>query len=257
MARFCPLFSGSSGNSTYIGCASGGILIDAGVGARSVVSALSGHGVEIETVEAVFITHSHGDHIRGLAPLVKNRNIRVFASQGTANTICEAVPTVEIIGENGIDAGGMFIQAFPTSHDCEGSCGYVIDTPDGRRMAVCTDLGYVSDEVRGALTGCDLILFESNHDVNMLRNGGYPYPLKQRIMSNTGHLSNACCSDELPWFVQNGTTRIILGHISKDNNFPELALATARSSLSSKSMEENQDYILSAASPCDGKLTAF
>ena len=259
MARFCPLFSGSSGNVTYIGCASGGILIDAGVGARSVVSALTAVETDIHTIEAVFITHEHSDHIRGLSTLVRRHGIRVYASFETASALRHMMPDIDvnIMGEDGMETGGLFVQSFPTSHDCAGSSGYVVDTPDGRRIAVCTDLGHVTDEVRGALTGCDLILLESNHDVNMLKNGGYPYYTKLRILSDKGHLSNACCADELPWLIQNGTTRLILGHISRENNFPELALATAKSALASKSMAENVDYTLSAARPAGGRMMVF
>ena len=256
MARVCPLFSGSSGNSTYIGCASGGILIDAGVGARSIFNALSALDIDIETVNAVFVTHEHSDHIRGLAPLQRKYGLRVFASQQTAAALSDEAE-VEVIDGDGTEMGGMLIERFPTSHDCSGSSGYTVCTPDGRRIGVCTDLGQLTDDVRSALYGCDLVLIESNHDVNMLKNGRYPYHTKLRILSDRGHLSNVCCADELPGLIRTGTTRVILGHISRDNNFPELALATARSALTVAGLLENQDYLLSVASPSGSRLTVL
>ena len=253
MARICPLFSGSTGNSTYIGCASGGVLIDAGVGARSICGALDLLGADIKNIWAVFVTHEHTDHIRGLPALAKKHGIKIYASEKTAEALSPAIDA-SIIDERGVQAGGLLIKRFDTSHDCPGSGGYVVTTPDGHKIGVCTDLGHVDHGVREALAGCDVILIESNHDVNMLKNGGYPYHTKLRILSERGHLSNACCADELPRLVKSGLTRIILGHISRDNNFPELALQTARAALLAEGMRENSDYLLWAAPPTAGKL---
>ncbi|MDR1892829.1 MAG: MBL fold metallo-hydrolase [Oscillospiraceae bacterium] len=253
MARICPLFSGSTGNSTYIGCASGGVLIDAGVGARSICGALGNLGVDIKHVSAVFVTHEHTDHIRGLPTLAKKHGIKIYASEKTAQALAPVV-NARVIDGQGVQAGDMLITRFDTSHDCPGSGGYVVTTPDGHRIGVCTDLGHVSDEVRSALTGCDAVLIESNHDVNMLKNGSYPYHTKLRILSERGHLSNACCADELPALIKNGLTRVILGHISRDNNFPELALTTARTALLAHGMRENSDYLIWAAPPAGGRL---
>lgn len=255
MSRFCALFSGSSGNCTYIGGSEGGILIDAGVSAKGIVSALAEREIDIAGIRAVFVTHEHSDHIKGLRVLASRRGIPVYASAGTLAALpgCEEVETRSMDGAP-VHLAGMEISRFATDHDCEGSSGYVVTTPDGRRMAVCTDLGHVSDGVRAAIQGCDLVLLESNHDVMMLQNGGYPYYLKRRILSENGHLSNVCCAAELPELVKSGATRLVLGHLSRENNYPELALACARAALMGGGMRENIDYILCAASPAGGKM---
>ena len=146
----------------------------------------------------------------------------------------------------------MFIEPFRISHDCAEGYGYKINTYDDRKVAVATDLGYISKEVKNSLTGCDTIVIEANHDIGMLQNGRYPYDLKRRILSDKGHLSNMACADLLPYFTENGTTRFVLAHLSAENNIPELAYQTAVCSLSMAGIKENSDYILSVA-PAENK----
>ena len=141
----------------------------------------------------------------------------------------------------------MFIRPFRTSHDCAESVGYTVETPDNRKLSVLTDTGYVSDEMYNAVSGSDLILAESNHDIGMLRNGPYNYNLKRRILSDKGHLSNAACAELVTKLVGEGTTRLILGHLSKENNLPSLAFETTRSAMSMAGARENIDYLLSVA----------
>lgn len=259
MARFVPLFSGSSGNCTYIGCSGGGILIDAGVSAKAITAALAQLELEPSAIQAIFVTHEHIDHVKGLKVFAGKNHIPIYASVKTLEAL-EAGERYDARTEGRVINGGpvglahMQVTRFATSHDCPGSSGYVVETADGRKMAVCTDLGYVSEEVRAALTGCDLVLLESNHDVMMLQNGPYPYPLKRRILSDSGHLSNAGCAAELGGLIQAGATRLVLGHISKENNYPELALASARAALTDGGYKENMDYILQAAPPAGGRM---
>ena len=144
--------------------------------------------------------------------------------------------------------GALEIESFDTPHDSVHSLGYRISTPDGRRLTVATDLGYISDPVRERLTGSDLVLIESNYDQRMLSVSDYPYQLKKRIASNIGHLSNEDCSGELSRLVRTGTTRLVLGHLSQNNNLPELAYQTAQCSLSMSGMQEGRDYLLQVAS---------
>ena len=129
--------------------------------------------------------------------------------------------------------------SFRTPHDSRESTGYRVSTSDGRSLAVATDMGHMTEEVRGALHGCDLVLIESNHDIRMLENGPYPYVLKRRILAATGHLSNDACSCELPNLIRQGTTRLFLAHLSKDNNSPELAYITAQTALAEAGMTED------------------
>lgn len=252
MARFCSLFSSSSGNSTYVGSSHGGILIDVGVSAKKTADALKNIGVDPDTVAAIFITHEHSDHINGVRVFAERHGIKVYSSAGTLTGMEEAgtiTPKVraDVIPQEGIEAGGMFIRPFRTPHDSRESTGYTIVTPDSKRIAIATDIGKVTDTVMDAIFGCDLVLLESNHDVGMLRNGPYPYFLKERILSDYGHLSNESCADTAVRLMESGTTRFVLGHLSKENNIPALAYETTHAAMRMAGAVENIDYLLSVA----------
>ena len=253
MTIFQPLFSGSSGNSTYISNGTFSILIDIGVSAKAITDALLGIGSKPDEIDAIFITHEHSDHIKGIRVFASKFDIPVYANNETMNELLKDekfASNVEYrIIESPVNINENIIKTFSTPHDSVSSCGYRIETNDKRIITVCTDIGCVTDEIRNALSGADIVLFESNHETNMLMNGTYPYPLKLRIASDTGHLSNRCCAEELPQLVKNGTTRIVLGHISKDNNTPLLAETTAVSTLKMHGFERDLDYILSVAKP--------
>lgn len=252
MARFSSLFSSSSGNCSYIGSAKGGILIDAGVSAKQINLKLDCIGVNPVDIGAIFVTHEHSDHVRGLRVFASKHKIPVYATQGTVDALISsgvANGSFEInpVDSDGIEVNGQFIVPFRTSHDSAQSCGFVVSTTDDRKIAVATDTGYVTEETRAAVKGCDLILAESNHDIGMVRNGIYPYLLKRRILSDVGHLSNIDCSNFVTDLVKNGTTRIVLGHLSKENNIPELAFQTSKSALDCAGAVQFRDYILSVA----------
>ncbi len=254
MARFSSLSSSSSGNCSYIGSADSGILIDAGISAKQINLKLDCIGVDPVGIGAIFITHEHSDHVRGLRVFASKHNIPVYATQGTINALINsdtANGSFEInpINESGLEVNGQFITPFKTSHDSAQSCGYLIKTSDDRKIAIATDTGIITEETRAAVKGCDLIIAESNHDIGMLRNGNYPYMLKRRILSDKGHLSNIDCSRFVTELVQSGTTRIILGHLSKENNIPELAYQTSKSALDCAGAVNFKDYILKVAHP--------
>lgn len=203
MARYCPLFSGSSGNCCYIGSAAGGVLVDAGVSARRIETALREREIDPGSIRAICVTHEHSDHVAGLRVLTRRYGMPVFASRGTLEELLHAGILGErdafaVIDEEGIEVADMEITAFPTPHDSAESLGFRIHTADDRRIAVTTDMGYMTPVVRKALRGCDLVHIESNHDIRMLENGPYPYFLKKRILAKTGHLSNEACAAELP-----------------------------------------------------------
>lgn len=253
MARFCPLFSGSSGNCLYVGTSVGGVLIDAGVSARRIEQALLAREVDPKSIRAIFVTHEHTDHISGLRVLQKRYGMPVYASYGTLEGIREAgafaqadfcLPITDTVALDECQ-----ITSFRTSHDSRESTGFRIELRDGRTVGVATDLGVMTSSVRVALRGCDLVHIESNHDVRMLENGTYPYVLKRRILSSTGHLSNEACAAELPSLIRSGTTRIFLGHLSRENNMPTLAAATASAALQTCGAVENVDYLLQVAAP--------
>jgi phosphoribosyl 1,2-cyclic phosphodiesterase len=259
MAKISVMFSGSRGNSTYISSGNDALLVDAGVSAKQILTALEQRMFDVSKLRGIFITHAHTDHISGLRVLLKKLNLPVYASKETLgalilegafssdNKYYDIEDTTEFLMDIGVD----FVK---TSHDCEGSGGYVFTLQNGEKISVCTDLGYVSDTVRNAISGSKAIVLESNHDVGMLQNGIYPFATKQRILSDEGHLSNAACANELPELLKNGATNIILAHLSRDNNTPDLADVTARSVLMEKGFKSDVDYSLYIAPPTGGKI---
>jgi len=269
MARICPLFSGSSGNATLVGNRDGYILIDAGVSCKRLRAAMFERDIDPPKIAAVFITHDHSDHIAGLRVFAESLGLPVFATEPVLEAIAaaNAMPTgVQINplppGENAhadncVETAGMRIRSFATSHDAPGSCGFIIETADGHKIAVATDMGVITDGVRSAVTGCDLILIESNYDKAMLEAGGYPYYLKRRILSDRGHLCNDDCAAELPGLCASGTTRIILGHISRENNMPAVARQSALCALQMAGLSDGLDFMLSAAAPAGNKMVIF
>ncbi len=260
MSRIFTLASGSSGNCTYIGCGKSGILVDAGISAKGITEGLAAVAADPKDILAIFVTHEHIDHISGLRVFANKYNIPIFASEGTAAAIeCNTCISKELLNtfSSSVAVGDMEITRFATSHDCEGSSGYTVLLPDGKKCAVCTDLGYVSEEVRRAIKGSTALVLESNHDVNMLQKGTYPEHLKRRILSDKGHLSNNACSKELGDLVESGTTHIILGHLSRENNKPELARISAVAALVDRKMTVDEDYRLYIAPPKNGKAIIF
>lgn len=263
MAKFCTLASGSSGNSTYISTTDGDILVDIGISYKALNTSLAECGCNIEKLRAVAITHTHTDHIKGLKTFLKRHKIPIICSLETSNFLAEnnLLPSAEceilLTDNKPITLGDISVDFFKTSHDADGSMGYVITLPDGKKSAVCTDLGVITPTVKEHLAGCDTVLIESNHDVEMLRRGPYPAQLKLRILSETGHLSNNDCAAVLPYLLQNGTKRIVLGHLSDENNTPLLALSTSRTALLNMGAKQDWDYILTVAKPKTVGVTLF
>ncbi len=255
MLRYCSLFSGSKGNSTYVGTSSCGVLIDAGVSAKRIESSLRERDVDARSIRAVLVTHEHTDHIAGLRVLCKRYGWPLIASRGTLTAMAEYNKIDAdrkmycIQAGQKITLGDIQIEAFATPHDSRESYGYCITNEQGRSIAVATDMGYITSSVEEAIAGVDLVHIESNHDVTMLRNGPYPYPLKQRIEGEGGHLSNAACAALLPRLLRGGTSRFVLAHLSEENNLPALAKQTSADSLNAVGAKEGSDYLLDVASP--------
>lgn len=250
MARIYPLFSSSKGNSTFIGTENGGILIDCGVSCRRLMNALSINRIPAEAVKAIFITHEHSDHVSGLKLFSGKLGCPVYGQKKTLQRLADTdklSPNSLIVEltDKPVCAAGMEVRCFNTPHDTVQSCGYRITTDDNKTCAVCTDLGHVTEEVHRNLTGCRLVLLESNYDEGMLRIGGYPLYLKERILSATGHLSNDDCAAEIEKLIRSGTFYFVLGHLSQDNNRPYIADNTVRNSL--KEFVDGRDYLLGIA----------
>ena len=262
MAKIVPLFSSSKGNSYYIQGNSTAILVDAGRNLKQLELAMAANELDMRRVEAVFVTHEHSDHISALKVLLKRYDIPLYATRGTLDylTAYDKVPASARLSviEDVVQTGDFRVERVGTSHDATEPCGYFITTPDGRRMSIVTDTGYLTDDAKKAISRSHLAVIESNHDIDMLREGAYPYILKQRILSDSGHLSNAACDEALPGFVGAGLTRIILGHLSEENNTPHLALSGAVEALRRAGMTADTDYLINVAPVAtDGKAMMF
>ncbi len=251
MSRFSPLFSSSSGNSMFFGCGQGGILIDCGVTAKRLTLALEKIEVSPEFIKGIFITHEHTDHCSALRVLAKRYGFKVYSSLGTLNALragnkLDPNTDADVITDE-VVIGNMRVQRIDTPHDAAESCCYRVTAPDGKSALIATDMGVMLPDVRTAAEQSDFVVLESNHDINMLKNGFYPYPLKQRILSNRGHLSNEACAKELVNLVEKGTLRLMLGHLSEENNTVPLAMSTSVDLLTSNGMKYKSDYSLDVA----------
>lgn len=256
MTEFCTLASGSSGNAALLCVNNTNILIDMGISCKRVTAALSQLGLGGEQLSAVLITHEHSDHIAGLATYIKKYRTAIVTTPDTARQLTRRIegiaPLLQCVawGER-ITLGEVTITVLPTSHDCTGSCAFHFETPDGT-VGYLTDTGYIPAETAHALLGTALLVLESNHDVEMLCAGAYPYALKQRVLGKYGHLSNDTAALFARDSVRAGTQHILLAHLSKENNTPQRALDTVGQMLAA----EGYCGALSCA-PCDERSEIF
>lgn len=250
--RISSFASGSSGNCTLVETDSGCLLIDAGISMRRIKEGLSACGRSLDELSGILITHEHTDHVSGLKILIKHCDVPIYAPRTVANHLRWSILGIEehlrelTPGETE-SIGDMSVTPFHTPHDTDESVGYRIEAE--RVFALATDMGCVTDEILQGLIGADAVIIESNHDIEMLRNGRYPIQLKKRILSNHGHLSNADCASLALKLASAGTRYIVLGHLSRDNNMPELALREVSGAIS-----EYKDVMLAAA-PADRLLS--
>jgi len=229
------LASSSSGNALLAISGKTCLLVDAGLSLRRLTAALSGYDLKPEDLTAVLITHEHSDHISGLPVLAARVGLPVYASEGTAWALAAKCPA---LGEHlrvfaagaAFDVASCGVETFPTPHDTLDSVGYILRCKD-LCAAVITDLGHVPGWLPDRLSGVDTILLESNHDEELLRLGRYPAFLKTRILGRRGHLSNAQAAHLAAMCAQAGTRHITLGHLSRDNNRPDLAFSATYDAL--------------------------
>lgn len=236
MVVFCPLCSGSSGNAAYFEGGGIRLLIDAGLSCRRITALLGEIGVTPDTLDAILITHEHSDHIAGARVLSDKYGLPVYAAP-------DCWLAMRIAG-HGVSAermrvfepdtefylGQVRVLPFTTPHDSAHAVGFSLFA-EGKKVTVMTDIGCVTNHMLDVAAGSDLLLMESNHDVDMLKAGSYPYPLKQRILSRTGHLNNEDAGLAAVKLFGRGVRNIILGHLSQENNTKELALLTVESVL--------------------------
>ena len=234
--KFCPLCSGSSGNATYIEAGSARLLIDAGLSCKRITELLGRIGVTPGSLSAILITHEHVDHIRGVNVLSKKYDLPVYANAETWSVMREPLKDVApknmCVFETDRDfyLGGVRILPFAVPHDAVRCVGFTV-SEGARKVAVCTDLGHADERILSVLYDSDLVLFEANHDVDMLMAGSYPYLLKKRILSGSGHMNNEDCGKAIVKLCETGVKNVILGHLSRENNYPELAMVTVRAVL--------------------------
>ena len=231
--RVCSIASGSSGNCIYVGSDNTHILIDCGISGKRIVSGLNDLGLDVKDIDAVLVTHEHSDHIKGLGVISRKYGLPVYTSPNTFKAALKA-PGIgavdaallhEIRADSDFEIGDLKIHPFHTSHDAADPFGFRVN--NGKRsMALATDMGTFDDYTIRQLLNLDTVFLESNHDVNMLEVGRYPYYLKQRILSDHGHLSNEAAGSLLNEILHDDMKHIILGHLSAENNYPALAFET-------------------------------
>lgn len=238
--KVCIFASGSSGNCALVSSGETNILIDAGISMRRIESSLAQTGRTMRDIGGVLITHEHSDHISGLKMLLKYYWPAIYAPRTVASRLWRMLPEIDgclrviPVGEPFL-LGRLVVRAFHTMHDTDESVGYRVEG-DGV-FALATDMGCVTDEVLEGLRGADTVMIECNHDEEMLRYSSYPVYLKRRILSERGHLSNADCAQLARSLAHSGTGRIILGHLSRENNTPMRALDTVRAALEGSGAE--------------------
>ena len=233
--RMCSIASGSSGNCIYIGSERSHILINAGISGKRVEEGLRSLQLSGQDVNGILITHEHSDHIKGLGVLSRKFGIPIYATPGTAAAIRESESLgkidgslfVEIKADTSFAVGDLKIEPFRISHDAAEPVAYRVACGD-KTMAVATDLGVYSDYTVDKLQELDVLLLEANHDIHMLEVGGYPYYLKRRIAGERGHLSNESAGKLLCRVLHDKMKAILLGHLSKENNYAELAYETVK-----------------------------
>ena len=252
MIKICALFSGSSGNSMFIGKNNTKLLIDAGVSAKKIVNALCSIGENPSELSAILISHEHNDHIKGAGILSRKFNIPIYANENTWQAIEKIIGPVDVCNkkffytEKNFEIGNTNVLPFNIPHDAIDPVGFNIFIKN-KKVTTATDIGHINEKVIKSIEKSDFVLLESNHDVEMLKVGPYPYFLKERIMGEKGHLSNEMAAKTVVNLVQKGTTKFLLGHLSQKNNFPELAYQTVYSELHKNSIKIGRDILLDIA----------
>lgn len=233
--RMCSIASGSSGNCIYTGSANTHLLIDAGISAKKIEAGLSELELEGHDIEGLLITHEHSDHIKGVGILARRYGIPIYATEGTIAQIraMKSLGNIDeglyhtIHADERFTIGDVEVEPFRISHDAAEPVAYRLRC-EQKSVAIATDMGVYNDYIVEHLQGLDVLLLESNHDIQMLQVGPYPYPLKQRILGERGHLSNESAGQLLCQVLHDDLKKIYLGHLSKENNYAELAYETVK-----------------------------
>ena len=242
--------SGSGGNCTLVKDGDTALLIDAGISTKRIVTALRELDMFPEQLNGILITHEHGDHVCGLNTFIKHYDIPIFAPRTVANHLSWSIAGVDdyltvLLPGQDYDIKGLTVLPFHTPHDTPESVGYRLTGSNS--FGFCTDFGHVTDEILESLRGVDAAVIEANHDIEMLKNGPYPFPLKRRILSDNGHLSNDSCGLLAKELYRHGTRKLVLGHLSRENNLPAIARKCVLGVLSAEGIDTENELVLEIA----------
>lgn len=250
MIRFISLISGSSGNASFISDGKTNLLIDCGMSGLKLKEALNAIDVLPESIDALLITHEHIDHTKGAGVISRRYNIPIYATEGTHISMDVgkiADENIRIVSENvTCDINGIGVTPFAIPHDARQPVGYTFSL-GSEKYAIATDIGKMNTDILNHIIGSKNVILESNHDIEMLRCGSYPFPLKQRILGELGHLSNETAAKTALYLVQHGTEHIMLGHLSKENNRPEIAMLETYNILTNSNVNVGKDMTLQVA----------
>ena len=246
--RLCPIASGSSGNCVYVGTDKTHLLIDAGLSGKRIETALGRIDTPCaEKLTGILVTHEHSDHVLGVGVMARRYNLPIYASphtwrfllrHGTIGNVDEKLRRTVVPGEP-VMIGDMEVLPFDVPHDASQPVGYCL-WGNGYKAVVATDMGYVTDTVRALFRDADVLLLESNHDVEMLENGRYPQALKDRVKGVRGHLSNVAAGALITEVVSDRCRHVFLGHLSEENNRPMIALDTVQRILEANEVQVNR-----------------
>lgn len=259
MMQFASIASGSSGNCLYAGNDDTHILIDTGISKKRIDEGLKAFGIEGSHIDAVFITHEHSDHIKGLGVFSRKYHVPIYATLGTLKAVrsCRSLGALDdglfniIRPGEPVKIGSLSVNPFSVPHDARDPVSYRVDDesrPDGASIGCAADLGYYNDSIIQAMKDCDLLYIEANHDMRMLQTGPYPYQLKMRIAGNYGHLCNEDGGQLAGRLLNERLKTIVLGHLSQENNYPDLALAAVKGELERDYSYNDKDIDIIVAS---------
>ena len=261
----CSLSSGSSGNCIFVGCGKTNILFDAGLSAKATMGLLAQIDKKIGDISAIFVTHEHIDHTSGLKILITKNKIPVYMVWESFDNLAADYKSAlgEVINfinpKDSVTVGDLQVESYPIPHDSAASVGYIVShAGDNSKKAVgiATDVGHMSGDIVEAMSGCHVIYIESNHDPEMLKNSSYPPQVKQRIKSPRGHLSNLECAQILPHLIKNGARKIILYHLSGENNTKELAVQQSKASILGAKLNVGTVYLGVAPRSAPSKMVS-
>lgn len=250
--QICTLASGSKGNAIYVSNGETAVLIDAGLSGVEIERRLKSRNISIAGIDAIVVSHEHADHIQGVGVLSRRHHLPVYLSPQTIDAVAGQLGKAWKI--NHFSCGTAFtintltIRPFSVSHDASDPAGFTIGG-NGVKVGIATDLGIATAMVKTHLKDCGCLVLEANHDPHMLEHGPYPWPLKQRIKSRSGHLSNESCRELLMEVLHDGLSHVILGHLSETNNTPEAALRVV-----TEALPDTRINVTVAAQDCAGPL---